>query len=71
MQFEKALKLVGLAEGGIPTIHLIRAVKQYLGLRAMQIPIGKAWKMIDLWKSRGITGKALDKLAKNDTIYGT
>lgn len=69
MQFEKALKLVGLAEGGYSNNPLDAGGVTICGIARNANPGWEGWKMIDLWESRGITGKALDKLAKNDPQF--
>ncbi len=69
MQFEKALKLVGLAEGGYSNNPLDAGGETICGIARNANPDWDGWKMIDLWKSRGVKNKDLDKLAKNDPQF--
>lgn len=69
MQFEKALKLVGLAEGGYSNHPNDSGGETIAGIARNANPDWDGWKMIDLWKSRGATGKTLEKLAKADPHF--
>lgn len=69
MQFEQALKLVGLAEGGYSNNPLDSGGETICGIARNANPDWAGWKMIDLWKTRGVTGKNLDKIAKSDPHF--
>jgi lysozyme family protein len=69
MQFEKALKLVGLAEGGYSNNPLDLGGETICGIARNANPDWEGWGMIDLWKSRNAKGKDLEKIAKNDPKF--
>lgn len=69
MQFEKALKLVGLAEGGYSNNPDDKGAETLCGVARNYNPDWAGWEMIDLWESRGKTGKDLEKLAKSDPHF--
>ena len=70
MQFEDALNLVGLAEGGYSNHPDDTGGETICGIARNKNPNCAIWKMVDRWKARGITKPdALTKLAKNDPEF--
>ena len=69
MQFEKALKLVGIAEGGYSNNPLDAGGETISGIARNANPDWQGWPMIDRWKERGLRGKELEKLAKSDPYF--
>lgn len=70
MQFDEALKLVGLAEGGYTNDPDDNGGETICGIARKKNPDALIWEMVDTWKARGNTDpKTLTKLAKNDTYF--
>lgn len=69
MDFESALKLVGLAEGGYTNDPNDSGGETICGLARNKNPDLSIWQTVDEWKARGVTGDGLDKLARADIFF--
>lgn len=70
MEFEKALKLVGLAEGGYSNDPRDSGGETICGLARNKNPDLSIWQTLDAWKERGVTdGKELDRMARADLHF--
>lgn len=69
MQFEEALALVGIAEGGYTNDPRDPGGRTIAGLSQAANPDLYIWPMIETWESRGCSPSQIDKLARQDPHF--